>query len=102
MTNLEKLVEMYGYSRGRGHTTAMLEGAKSRNAVIIVADSRQGQQIKREHKGIKDVVSIHDLDRLRGYHGPILVDHYALQMAFWEHQEEMEKKMLAGSKTKKK
>ena len=102
MTNLEKLVEMYGYNRQHGHTTAMLEGAKMSNAVIITADSRQADTLKRQNPAIKNAISIHEIDRLRGYHGPVLVDHYALQMAFWEHQEEMKKMMLARSKTKKK
>lgn len=98
MTKLEKLVEMYGYNRQQGHTTAMLAGAKASNAVIIVSDSRQKQLfVTTKLKAI----TLDELDNLRGYRGPILVDHYALQMAFWDHEEQRKQEMLARSQTVK-
>ena len=92
MTKLETLVELYGYNHQQGHTTAMLNGAKASNAVIIVADSRQKQLFVTTKLR---AITLDELDNLRGYRGPILVDHFALQMAFWDHEQQREKELLA-------
>lgn len=97
MTKLEMLVEMYALNRQQGHTTAMLKGAEATKAVIIVADSRQAQNLWKNMTTHQNVVPLSEMDRLRGYRGPILIDHYALQVAFWDHQEEMKKKLLEDS-----
>lgn len=98
MSKLEELVLLFTHNRQQGHTTAMLDGAMASNAVIIVADSRQRRLFVTTNL---KAITLDELDNLRGYRGPILVDHYAWQIAFWEHQQEMKKKLLATSTTVK-
>lgn len=101
MTKLEMLIDLYGYHRQEGHTTAMVDGAETSKAVVIVANNTHRGHFMQNHKDVKQVIPLSEIENLRGYRGPILVDHYALQCAFWDHEEQKKQEMLARSQTVK-
>jgi len=78
---IEFLEIYFTKNRRRGHTTAMLNGAKSnKNIMVIVADNQQKKNIDLPNK---QMIVINELDRLKGTQKPLLIDHYALQIIFY-------------------
>jgi len=79
---IEFLEIYFTKNRRRGHTTAMLNGAKSdKNIMVIVSDHQQKNNIDLPNKRM---ITINELDRLKGIQKPLLIDHYALQIIFYK------------------
>lgn len=77
---LELLVEYYS-ARGCGHTNLMLHGlAGSDNAILVAHTVDYGKQLARDADcDLRAVLSIDQLDELRGLHSPLAIDNFALQ-----------------------
>ena len=89
-SKLEILDEYYRINRQVGHTTAMLNGAKSDPNIIVLVHH---QTVKNWIDLPKEqIISIDCLEKLKGRISPILVDHYALQVMFSELKAELLKK----------
>ena len=77
------LEELLGYlqsNRRLGHTTALLEGAKNTDGIIIIAHTKSfADSLAQRCKNARGV-SLHNLISLRGLRAPILVDNFALQI----------------------
>ena len=81
-TKLEALMQYF--KRQAGHTTAQLDGVKNTpNAKFIVATAKHGEMTGLSKKQIACVSEIPK--NLRGFNGPIVVDHYALEVLIKEH-----------------
>jgi len=77
----------YGFPRQVGHTTAMLEGAKNVDCIVIVDSMRTGKYLEQmgfisPSKANPRYMTIDQAKRglLRPYRKPILIDHFALQL----------------------
>lgn len=89
-SKLEILDEYHRINRRVGHTTAMLNGAKSDpNILVLVAHQAQKNYIDLPKE---QMISINCLDKLKGRRNPVLVEHYALQAMFSELNNELLKK----------
>ena len=90
MTKSEILSDYYSVRRRVGHTTAMLNGAMSdKNIIVIVAHKAQKDHIELPKE---QMVTLGELERLRGLKKPVLIDHYALQIIFSELNKELHAK----------
>ena len=97
--NLEKLDGYYRMSRRRGHTTAMLNGAKSdKNILVIIAHEAQKGYIDLPKE---QLINMNSLDKLKGRINPVLVDNYAIQLMWGEVKEELDKKDIYIEKLEK-
>lgn len=106
MSKLEKLIEYYRINRQVGHTTLALQGLTfDRPAIILVAHNihvqilvkeyeRLGVQVSKDNFGWKIrncyILPISWLmGETKGLNLPIIVEHYALDVLFMEHEEEV-------------
>ena len=82
MSKLSILSDYYFMRRQVGHTTAMLNGARSdKNIMVVVAHKGQMDYIELPRK---QMITLAELERLRGLKRPLLIDHFALQTIFSE------------------
>jgi hypothetical protein len=76
----KKLKDIHTYYMGTrrvGHTMAILDGAKSnKDILVLVANTTQKKNINLPEN---QMVSINNLEALRGRRNPLLIDHFALQ-----------------------
>ncbi len=73
---LTALVEYYGTTRHVGHTFTMVEGFKnSPRARVVVPHYHAAQHIK---CSLNDVISLHDLYKLKGLRAPLAWDNFAI------------------------
>lgn len=90
MSKLAILVDYYFIRRRVGHTSAMLNGARSdKNIIVVVAHKAQMNYIELPKE---QMITIGELDRLRGLKKPVLIDHLALQTMFYELNKELNDK----------
>ena len=83
ISKLEKLVMYTSKNKRVGHTFTALAGLNNNDkALFIVATRSQTQLI---NLPIERIISIYELDKLRGRQNPILIDHFALEMAYTDH-----------------
>jgi len=116
ISKLEKLCNYYFTRRQVGHTTAMLNGAKSNpNIIVVVAKESMKRWIdlpKNQMITIKDleklpvddnpIIDINDFRELQGLKNPIIVDHYALQVMTQELVSKLKEKDKKIEKLEKK
>lgn len=82
MSKLSILSDYYFMRRRVGHTTAMLNGARSdKNIIVVIAHKAQERYIDLPKE---QMVTLGELERLRGLKNPLLIDHHALQIMFSE------------------
>lgn len=90
MSKLNVLVDYYFTRRQVGHTSAMLNGARSdKNIIVVVSNKTQKDYIELPKE---QMITIAELDKLKGLKKPVLIDHYALQVMFWELNKELNDK----------
>jgi hypothetical protein len=79
--------------RGVGHTYAMLNGAKNTNqgVVVIAATSPEATRLKMQIGDKAVVVSLNNLESLRGLRKPVVIEHTALEMLFIEAIREIDR-----------
>ena len=77
----EIMKDLYWYcanTRQVGHTTAMVKGAENTPGVVVIwGNNDQIRHLEEIYPDVK-FVSMYDNDLLRGVHGPILMDNFAL------------------------
>lgn len=73
------LLRAFGSRRREGHTSIMMNGAATTpKATVITANLQQANDLRTSYPGIR-VISLAQIESLTGDHGPIVIDHYALQ-----------------------
>ena len=77
-SKLEDVVRLYSGLRQVGHTTAVLEGAKNTNAIVITHDSGMKEYIGGLTGGKTECRSINNLGSLIGIRSPIVFDNAAI------------------------
>jgi len=91
MFKLEILDNYYRKNRQVGHTTAMLNGAKSdKNILVVVAREVQRVWIDLPKEQMINMANLNE--KLLGKVNPILVEHFAIQLMYEEIKNELEKK----------
>ena len=97
MFKLEVLDNYYRKNRQVGHTLAMLNGAKSdKNILVVIANETQKNYIDLP-KG-QMINMCHLNEKLLGRKNPILVDHFTMQLMYWDMRKAIEKKDRTISK----
>jgi hypothetical protein len=82
----------YSLNRRRGHTTAMLNGAKSdKNILVLLAHNIQRNYIDIPKKQTMTLGEVGH-DRLKGLTKPLLIDHYTFQCILQTMFDELSKK----------
>jgi len=90
MSKLKILHDYYFVRRQVGHTSAMLNGARSdKNIIVVIANKTQKNYIELPKE---QMITLAELERLRGLKNPLLIDHYALQVMFSEMNKELHDK----------
>ena len=86
-SKLETLDLYYRRNRQVGHTTAMLNGAKSDPNILVIV----GHQAQRNWMDLpkEQMISMNCLDKLKARRNPVLVEHFALQIMFSELQDKL-------------
>jgi hypothetical protein len=76
---MEFLLGHFDAVRQKGNSTAIREGSNNVDALVVCGTKDMG-----DCAGFpaKQVVSMHNLDRLRGHEQPVVFDHTALGMLF--------------------
>jgi Trk K+ transport system NAD-binding subunit len=75
---LLEIITYYVVNRQRGHSTAMLNGAKNCDCIVIAHNEHHARRLKQ--LGARHVISINSLHKLRGHNKPIVFDNAALHM----------------------
>lgn len=74
---LETLARYFNLTRQVGHTTAMLEGAKNVDCMVVAHNQQWADELK--HMGARDAISLWSLKhRLMGIEAPLLLDNAAM------------------------
>ena len=91
MFKLEILDNYYRKNRQVGHTLAMLNGAKSdKNILVVFASETQKSYIDLPKEQFINMCHLNE--SLKGRKNPILVDHFTMQLMYWEMKKELDKK----------
>jgi len=101
MNKLEILDNYYRKNRQVGHTTAMLNGAKSNKNILVII----GRETQKSYIDLPDsqLINMHRLqEKLKMRRNPILVEHFALQLMYEEMKSELSKKDECINKLKRK
>lgn len=77
LNELRELARYYDVTRQRGHTAAMVVGARQSGALILAADEAHARHFTAQ--GLPAVSRIRLASGLVGRRTPLLVDHWALQ-----------------------
>ena len=70
---LEELHHYFKTTRQVGHTTAMLEGAKNSDCIVLVKNHEHRKLLERIHPGLK-TTTLYSPNALRGQNKPLLID----------------------------
>ena len=91
MFDLEVLDLYYRKTRQVGHTLALVNGAKSdKNILVVVANELQKTHIELPKE---QMISMDNLrERLVGRKNPVLVDHFTMQVMYWDMKKELNRK----------
>ena len=81
-TILEQLCGYYQYTRGCGHTKAMLEGAKNADCFVVVPSMEIGRYVVMAPK--EKLITLARLERLMGHKKPLAFDNSTLFTIFRE------------------
>ena len=91
MFKLEVLDLYYRKNRRRGHTIAMLNGAKSdKNILVVMASESQKSYVDLPKEQMINMNNLHE--KLLGIKNPVLVDHFTIQLMYHEMKSELDKK----------
>ena len=91
---LKEFASYYGTGRRRGHTKAMLEGAKNSDCVVVCGDYYQCRNMAGvlEANTIDErTISVHAPHQLKSSDKPLVWDNYALYVLFTEAASEIER-----------
>ena len=75
---VKDILRYYDVNRQCGHTTAMLEGARSVKSIIITHNQRFADQLKEKDPDNIEAMSIESVDHLMGRNDPIIFDNAAI------------------------
>ncbi len=93
-SKLTALME-YGFARGVGHTQATLNGLRNTpDAILIVADRAQAIGLNLKQGQYLTVDSLPQ--SIMGLRKAILIDHYALDILFRQHNVALTKQLKKG------
>lgn len=88
---LENLLAYYATTPRVGHTTAIIQGAKNVNSVIIlVGHAAHAKNMHWAAPGA-DFVPLDNLDKLQGRKQPLLIDNFAIATLLSESLKEIER-----------
>ena len=95
----KKLKDIHTYYMGTrrvGHTISLLNGTKSnKDILVLVASEAQKQNIDLPENRM---VSINNLEALRGRRNPLLIDHFALQCLISELLKDLDELTIETNK----
>lgn len=77
--NIRYVLDYYNFNRRVGHTTAMLNGAKSDENIKVLVHNKKYFDLPQDQ-----MISINEIDRLRGNKKPLLIDHCVFGMMISE------------------
>jgi len=81
----KRLLTYLNVTRQVGHTTAMLNGAKSQPSIVVTHSADWSKALERKHKNIIGIsLTAIDNGHLEGHHRPILLDNAATQVLLSE------------------
>ncbi len=89
---LDRIISYFQRNRGVGHTSAMLHGAASRGCNIVAHDKYFGRELKQvalQFGSIANIVTLDNLESLRGSTLPLVFDNYALESLLTESRMEI-------------
>ena len=91
MFDLEILDNYYRKNRQVGHTLALVNGAKSdKNVLVVVANKVEKTHIELPEE---QMITMDNLrEKLLGRKNPVLVDHFTLQVMYWDMRKELDRK----------
>ena len=91
MFDLEVFDLYYQKNRQVGHTLSLLNGAKSdKNILVVFASNMQRNYIDLPKE---QFINLGNLKQdLMGRKNPVLIDHFTMQMMYYEMRKELEKK----------
>lgn len=77
----QELLNYFSTNRGAGHTTAMLEGAKNKDCIVLIASHDSATQLKEKATSISPI-SLQEVERgyLSGNDKALVLDNAALQL----------------------
>ena len=75
-SSLHNLLQYFLGKRGVGHTTAMLEGAKNSDCIVLVSNESIASSLKKQYPNTKFITeSSIGNSGLQGHNKPLLIDH---------------------------
>jgi hypothetical protein len=98
LDRLKLLRDYYESTRGVGHTTAMLEGAKNTGGVIIMAVTRYIAEMFTATCESAKAISWREVDRLTEMGAPLAIDNSAMFEILNDAISEIETLRAAGEK----
>lgn len=99
--NLKSVVELYSSMRQAGHTTAVVEGAKSCGAVVVVHSERMRGYVEDMSDEYVATMSLNSLYKLRGVSKSVVFDNEAVLMLAQDALEEIDRLKGVISRLKK-
>ena len=100
MFKLDILNNYYWKNRQVGHTTAMLNGAKSdKNILVVITRNTQKSYIDLPKEQFINITYLQE--GLIGKKNPVVVEHFALQLMWEEVRKELTKKDIYIDKLEK-
>jgi hypothetical protein len=78
INNLKMLMSI----RGVGNTTAMLQGFERnmKSALIVATEADRKMIFSMLGRKVESVIPMENVDRLRAFRGPVLIDHHAIDI----------------------
>jgi ribosomal protein L37E len=76
--NSDFILRYYALNRRVGHTHAMLKGAENTDCIVLTANQRHAEQLKKQSPHI-NFASIGQYDKLLGTKKPLLLDHFTIE-----------------------
>ena len=85
---LRRCISYISHGRGYGHTEAMIKGAENvEGCLVVVANHNQREQLEQRLPKAR-IITMDELDHMRGLSAPMIIDHFALQCMFEDLEKE--------------
>lgn len=89
--NLKSVINLYTHLRQVGHTTAVIEGAKSCGGVIVVHNERMRRHIEDMSDEYIATTTIDSLDKLHGVSKAVTFDNAAIMVLAQDSLDEIDR-----------